>query len=884
MQWASRLIAVPVGKTTLEQTLARERRKVIADRYILPLMGVLFWTLLLAIGLFVLGFLIQLWELALSFNGRAPILVIGGVFATGLSLIILGVIVITTVHAALHDNSPFESPLSNAMQPLLRWVYRREAVDTEEDAGIDKHQHDDADSWDLDEHADTAIGRDVEGLLRWDDNDNKETLTLKTYARLVLHTNDTEVLERAVPSFEFRKWKKAGDKLFPVFRAVWDRFLATDTSFRVKETASSQLVHFKDWHVRRDRRGRPPDYLTGSVLTRWCIGQSEALVRYSRVSRRQFFPSWAFFTSLEENNSDLLGHEPDSYEDCVADILGAYYHNRELGDRFDLFKSAITECNSLLDEGKLDDLSAILATIDRSFLLRSPIQNPFLPWYALERLVTFLTNGDEFQILKEMSHFLSKLPEMDLVSSLTGPQLLVVEFLAHIIPNLPISFTVPLELDLSPALALCVKHSCLQQYSETLIYFLDREGLEVLSDWHPARKLWEFCRRAWERGDCSRRPIMANFYLRYQPCFIREPSIAFSEPFLTFHEALPVLSDEECHHLSATISGLIHPIAGIQSRSVISVKRSMVELLDLDERQRNNVASHILLRVQRSDFVAMVMLLDLQFDWTQIEDLVTFIAKGHETEILADLVTHQLAFGSNHAAYLFLDFLAHLEPSLPPAFTVPDSFNLTGLFRQLDIRKPGLRNWRKYSDTIIFYLDHGAAKILDDPNICLSFFALCTQRSRRTHWQGSDDEEATSDPTLERAEFYWRNPSARGATYKARLSRLVHPFDRSSRYSVSRNRGHSLSSLSLERIVSPQSTFQHGIAALPAASSSELDVPGQRTVQFQPAPMWKRLAHRFASWKWIQILTEDAWRSPIPQSDRLDMELGTRSTAHERMK
>lgn len=83
-------------------------------------------------------------------------------------------------------------------------------------------------------------------LIKWEDRDSEDVKALKTYARLVINTNDTEVLERAVPSFEFGSWYNAGDSLFSIFMAVRERFLATDTSFRVKETVAKQLAYFKD--------------------------------------------------------------------------------------------------------------------------------------------------------------------------------------------------------------------------------------------------------------------------------------------------------------------------------------------------------------------------------------------------------------------------------------------------------------------------------------------------------------------------------------------------------------------------------------------------------------------------------------------------------------
>ncbi|KZT41795.1 hypothetical protein SISSUDRAFT_203573 [Sistotremastrum suecicum HHB10207 ss-3] len=248
MQWAGRLIAVPLGKTNLERTLARERRKAIADRYMLPLMGVLFWTLLLAIGFFVLGLLIQFWELAFSFQGPAAILALGAVVASVLSLIILGIVVATTVHAALHQNSPFESPLSNALLPLLNWMRQLRGGSVSQDRKAERLDvkdtgHDDGKG--LNVHIKSAT--DVMSVIQWRDGDSTEVQALKAYARLVIDTNDTEVLERAAPSFDFGRWYTAGDSLFAAFIAVRDRFLASDTLFRLKETVHKQVVNPTCW-------------------------------------------------------------------------------------------------------------------------------------------------------------------------------------------------------------------------------------------------------------------------------------------------------------------------------------------------------------------------------------------------------------------------------------------------------------------------------------------------------------------------------------------------------------------------------------------------------------------------------------------------------------
>ncbi|KZS92082.1 hypothetical protein SISNIDRAFT_132489 [Sistotremastrum niveocremeum HHB9708] len=122
MQWAGKLLSVPLGRTNLERTLNRERRKLLAEQRLLPLMSVLFWTLLLSIGFFLV--VIQFWDLSFSFDERASILIFGAVAATAIAVTILSIILATTYHATVLENSPFESPLSSALLATCAWMMR----------------------------------------------------------------------------------------------------------------------------------------------------------------------------------------------------------------------------------------------------------------------------------------------------------------------------------------------------------------------------------------------------------------------------------------------------------------------------------------------------------------------------------------------------------------------------------------------------------------------------------------------------------------------------------------------------------------------------------------------------------------------------------------
>ncbi|KZT41682.1 hypothetical protein SISSUDRAFT_233291 [Sistotremastrum suecicum HHB10207 ss-3] len=497
IQWGARLIATPLGKTNLERALARERRMLSAEGKMRLLMGVLVWTLLISIAFFVLGFLIQLWELSFSFGGSAPILVVGGGIATGLSLIILGIILVTTLHAATTENSPFESPLSNALTPFLRWIRRRVRRPGHGATDLAKRKDRSGDT-----HS-TGDTKDLASVIQWQKDDRPDVVALKTYAKLVLNTNDVEILERAVPSFEFGQWYDAGDRLLPVFHAVRERFLATDTSFRVKETVHKQLAYLKTWKGWREQEGVWRTNLKANDFTRWCQAQCLELIDRSRGSRREFFPPLAFLNSFEEDNMDLRHLGRRSNEQCVARILCTFDSDDELGDRVPIFRCAVEACNRLLRDGGTDQVTAILSHVERASVLRSFVRNPYMRSRTLANLVAFITKGNETEILNELSDFFSDLPEMSVVSDDDQHPLPVCSLLEHLLPSSLSDIIVPPSLDLSPLLGLVNQHSLYEWSSRTLTHYLNQGGFDKLSDLHPALKLWEFCRDVHDRYETS---------------------------------------------------------------------------------------------------------------------------------------------------------------------------------------------------------------------------------------------------------------------------------------------------------------------------------------------------------------------------------------------
>ncbi|KZS91655.1 hypothetical protein SISNIDRAFT_487316 [Sistotremastrum niveocremeum HHB9708] len=748
MQWAGRLTAIPIGRTNLERTLAREKRKALADHYMLPLMGILFWTLLAAIIFFVVGFLIQMWELAFSFAERAPILVIGGALATALSVIILGIINATTCHAALQDNSPFEGPLSHAVQIPMDWA--RQLFSSRRSNGWKAGANQQPDL----ERAEMTLGReddvlslvDVQALTAWEDTEDKDTKALKTYARLVLNTSNTELLERCVPSFDFGNWYAAGDTIFPVFKAVHERFLATDTSFRVKETTVQQLLRFSKWHgwTRPDLFGYQAwrGDLESNRLTQWCKDQCTVLVNSGTDRAREYFPFLAFLTSLEEDNRDLRGYQLETYQASVAAVICSY-QNGEVGERRDIFKIALALCKNLvvqtdsfLKDGRSDEATEILSRVSPSSVMHSIFQGSIhdldFSWTDIGVLVTFITERNEMDIIHELAPFFSSFRKADLGDS----EKYVTDYLADLSMGLPPHFVTPNGLDLSPSLAIVTK----DLESPRLIfylYYLTRGGVETLSDLHPARQYWQDCL------DIYRSSIffvgnlgITRLFERYYPRFI----------------PLPSLSDDESDDLIFTLISLFKDDYHILT--LHAFKGPFWELLDLDDDRRSRVTITILQEVPLALFIFILMRTS-RWDWDRVKSLISSTVQDRELELLAGLTNliEDHRFMHDHATCMIvLDLLAHLIPNLPSTFSAPPGFDLSELMEGLTRCRPNRKRWRVQSDTIMFYLNHGAFELLANLDYAKHFFEACIQDTRKMkYW---DDDAQTSGRTRERSKFY----------------------------------------------------------------------------------------------------------------------------------
>ncbi|KZS86786.1 hypothetical protein SISNIDRAFT_461492 [Sistotremastrum niveocremeum HHB9708] len=758
MQWAGKLLATPIGKSNLERTLLRERRKVLAERRLLPLMGVLFWTLLASIAFFVAGFLIQFWALSFSFDGRAPILIAGAISATAMAITILGIILATTYHATVYENSPFESPLSSATRAawtyvrhsprinlfdtryLTRWLHRQPSTSGEVGPTSEASAKESAV---VHQTTPETMEEPIELLLIENQNDTENVQALKAYARLVLSANNAEVLERAVPSFAIAEWYQAGTELWNVFLAVRERFLATDTSFQVKQTVDKQLAYFVDWQRSRRDIMNPSasPSLEKNSITDWCRDRCSDLVNRSDDSEREFFPSLVFFTSLEPNNSNLWWEWDSSYEECVARVLSSFDQEGKPGRRGHVFELAIRHCTSLLFHGRSEDVTRILSHCNKSSLLRSLLRNPHVHYPKISKIFELITRGNELAILQELANFFSdpQIMDMNLIPHSGFPNLVVLDFLDALIPSLPSNFIIPRSFDLSQTLALFMRFKkrlvvLNSRQCRTLLYYLDHGGFEAIRSLRSMHDFLQLCLVPSEWDPDTNNAERARFYL------------------CEYHEAFTALPESSQSHFDDLFNALAtHRNDETSTVSEDNFVDAVRECNSLIKEHKRSEIQDILSRVDHLNLLeSFIQSPHLRIH--HISSLVSRIIEGKELIYVRDLgpiIAHLPSLMICDQYIPVIEFLAHILKLLPSEFTAPRELDLSRLIPLFTQSEPNEETWRKYSDTLMQYLHCGAFDSLSDLNSVRRFLDLCTETGGPFNWWNSADK--TSDSTRERA-------------------------------------------------------------------------------------------------------------------------------------
>ncbi|KZS95593.1 hypothetical protein SISNIDRAFT_483819 [Sistotremastrum niveocremeum HHB9708] len=402
-QWVGKLLSRPSGKTHRERTMRHEARKKLAYDWIKPLVAILYWSLLLSIGLFIAGLLYQLRNLSTTFDQSAPILETTWGLGILLAASIVAGISATTIHAIQFDSSPFEGIFSKFVVEILQQVEER---------------------W--------------EGIEGWRINVKTTGQALfTTYMELIAEANDPKLLDRVASSFSYWAWMEYGQGSTGVLVRAYDRLMASDTSNRVRETVRAQISRFAKFC--RERPWKVENELRKKDLNQF--------LRY-RYSFPSDFPAWATILSFQENNINLyeLGSLP--LEECVAQLLCTYDQNMRLGDRTDIWWSAVRHCVSLVRRGNEDDVMQILSHVDPRSVVRSFMRAPGLNLCASNDFVHFLVRDCRAETLLHINEFLTDPPSN--VNHVSVPFIL----LALLSPESPL----PLDIDFTPIIAF-VSHS-----------------------------------------------------------------------------------------------------------------------------------------------------------------------------------------------------------------------------------------------------------------------------------------------------------------------------------------------------------------------------------------------------------------------------------------
>ncbi|KZT32698.1 hypothetical protein SISSUDRAFT_1066723 [Sistotremastrum suecicum HHB10207 ss-3] len=435
-QWVGKLLSRPTGKTHKERTILHEVRKELAYAWIRPLVVVLYWSLILSIGLFISGLLYQLRNLSTSFQQSAPILETTWSLGIVLVALIVALIVATTIHATKFEGSPFEGVFSTLVVMLIkllrnRWRWR----------------------WTQKWRA---------GIERMSGADE-----FRICMDLIAEANDPKLLDRVSSSFSYRAWVllQWSDKVpIELLTRAYDRLMASDTSTRVRETVKAQMSRFAKF----------------CRVHQWGVHDSVNKPEFLQFLRSRYsfpsdFPTWATMESIQENNEDLreLGALP--YEECVAKLLCTHDQDKPLGERYRIFELAVDHLNSLVYRGEEDHVTQYLSHVDHLSVVRSFIRGPGIWYYSVNDFLRFLVQDHRTEVLLYINKFLRDPP--DNVNHQNVSYILD----AILSPE----FTLPTNTDFSPIIASVTRHPhwrCWGNISSSLITYFGQCNLLALSD------------------------------------------------------------------------------------------------------------------------------------------------------------------------------------------------------------------------------------------------------------------------------------------------------------------------------------------------------------------------------------------------------------------
>ncbi|KZS86549.1 hypothetical protein SISNIDRAFT_491859 [Sistotremastrum niveocremeum HHB9708] len=546
-RWVRKLTTKPNVKTWREKMFWHIERMHRAESWLQTLMEVLYWMLLSSIGLFMGGLLYQLWNLSGSFEKQPPILLatwaLGVILASGVAF----TMVATTYHAIRYEASIFEGLISKlvvgqakTVHPessgsIGRWLRSRAAkgrkwfaelkVDESLRSGwarVKTVKPGDVSRiqalmirkmWTVfNGFARLVKGEKVLANLKmnsmmkashWIERNRAEVecesidQLLLTYLDQIAEASDPSLLDRAVASLSYRDWVQHGDGSVERLQQVFRRLMATDTSFRVKETVSAQISRFSVWiserrdEIERNRRERAQqDGLAREGSEFWIARSREReaeakqdekqehraieLTKFLLNQRTDRISRW--LTPTWENYTDILNLLSLPFDNFMAKCICINDHHNNLGDHKKIFLASVDHCRDLLESKDHDDVTHILMHLDFSSAVKSfVLAATYFPFYNdILRLIV----GDR---TTEVLHILNEIFSTPRDWSGVDPSGASSVFLIAAGSSSQFSS----DLDLSPIIAHLAQHPSWEKWrqaSQTLMAYLVQSQLLTLSD------------------------------------------------------------------------------------------------------------------------------------------------------------------------------------------------------------------------------------------------------------------------------------------------------------------------------------------------------------------------------------------------------------------
>ncbi|KZS89477.1 hypothetical protein SISNIDRAFT_489158 [Sistotremastrum niveocremeum HHB9708] len=711
-QWAARLIARIKAEDSHESTIQFERRKAIGKKWLLRLSGLLFSTLLLSILLFMVAFLLQAWVVAYAQPTPRPVLIAAAAIVTAMVFTILIIVIVTTYHAVRRDNSPFETPLSNVIRLLFTSEGNHEGStqSTEDMLEVTK-----------DDGKDMVYQRGYEYY-----EFKPETLKVyasvvinSPYASVVINSSEAEILDKVVPSFRFGPWLEAGDPLFPLFRAVYERFMVPDTSIRVRETIDEEFRSF--WKLLTDGERKE-----NTRIGQWYKYQCSSLCSRSAEGHAKFFRFFVEITSAQEDNGDLREIAQFPYKEAIGRILASYDREAEVlvGDREEIFDLAISRCIDLLQAGKEDDVREIVSA-PHSSIIKSFMRSARAFRVPNEDVLrSFILQGREQTVLTDISAFLSD----PLLASHSENY----DILVTLVKHLPPDFSLTTSLDLSHVLVTACRRglpwNSWEEFIDVALFLLERGAFDMLTDVSSA---YIFLKQSLEHLDVS-----SASYKRASS-FLDQHAERFS--------GCLKLSDDAHATLVADLSVFARELDS--SDHVARVRKFMIALnryhalLLGDHRPPLSQADSlsILKSIIRNPFA----------NWNDLEPFVSRVQWNNAA------IWKVISRAENLVAYvdgdlLPLRFLGYLKER---DFVLPSDSDLSPLLACIPWSEPCKPyTWQVYIDTLMHYIAQGDAFCrLTDRGSAREFFTFCAKAPDDYLY---DYRIFTSDETRRQAKNY----------------------------------------------------------------------------------------------------------------------------------